>query len=592
MNPARVVAPSPHLPLRLWPGVMIVAVQWLAWWVVPIIVSDSTAGLVSALGGILGGAAVCMWWVFFSRASRVERWGGLGLVVVAMAMTLRILHPSIAQGNMGFQFFLYAIPSLSLALVLWAVASRHLPQRERQVTMVATILLASGSWALARSDGITGDGAAQLAWRWTPTAEARLLAGTTDVAARHRTLPGDTKKQRSFHWTGLRGPRRDGVIHDVRLETDWSQSPPIELWRRPVGPAVSSFAVSDTLLYTHEQRGDHEVVASYAVETGEPVWQHRDDARFWDSHVGAGPRATPTIASGRLFTFGATGILNALAPSDGTLHWSRDAAADTQSPLPLWGFVSSPLVVDDLVIIHTDALIAYDIEDGELRWIGPGSGGSYSSPQLVAIQGVPQIVMVGHGGVVSVAPTDGTLLWTHPWPGIGIVQPAVTPQGDILVSMVSEAAAPIGTRRVEVTRELAEWTTTERWTSTRLKPSFSDFVVHDDHVFGFDGRILTSISVEDGIRAWKGGRYGHGQLVLLADQDLLLVLSEEGDLALVEAAPDAYTEVARFAAIDGKTWSHPTLIGNILLVRNGQEMAAFELPLAERTAPPRPPATP
>ena len=133
-------------------------------------------------------------------------------------------------------------------------------------------------------------------------------------------------------------------------------------------------------------------------------------------------------------------------------------------------------------------------------------------------------------------------------------------------------------RRIAIAHGPGGWTTDERWTSRGLKPYFSDFVVHEGHAYGFDGSILASIDVENGERSWKGGRYGSGQLVLLPEQDLLLVVSERGELALVAAVPGQFTELARFPAIVGKTWNHPVLVRDLLLVRNDQEMVAFRLP--------------
>jgi outer membrane protein assembly factor BamB len=364
----------------------------------------------------------------------------------------------------------------------------------------------------------------------------------------------------------------------VRIETNWSASPPVELWRRPVGPGWSSFAVHGNLLYTQEQRGDDEVVSCYNGKTGEPVWIHRDAARFFESNGGAGPRATPTLGSGRAYTFGATGILNALDAGDGTVVWSRNVASDTGTPVPYWGFSSSPLVVDDLVIVAAAGqLAAYDLATGDPRWSGPADEG-YSSPHLATIDGVAQILLISNAGTISVAPTDGKVLWQHPWKGFPIVQPAVTADGSVLIA----ASSASGTRRIAVAHGPGGWTVEERWTSLALKPYFNDFVVHHGHAFGFDARILACIDLKDGERKWKGGRYGNGQLVLLPDQDLLLVLSEEGELALVKATPDQFTELARFKAIEGKTWNHPVLAGDVLLVRNGAEMAAFKLSRAGR----------
>jgi outer membrane protein assembly factor BamB len=395
---------------------------------------------------------------------------------------------------------------------------------------------------------------------------------------------GEPAAHAEAEWPGFRGPTRDGVVTGVRIATDWAESPPVEMWRRPIGPGWSSFAVHGDRLYTQEQRGDDEIVACYKVSTGEPIWRHRDPVRFWESNGGAGPRATPTLSHGRVYAFGATGILNALDGATGQVVWSRDAAADTKRTVPDWGFASSPVVFDDLVIVAVSGtLAAYDVATGNPRWTGPRLLGSYSSPHRTTIDGVTQILLLSASGAASVAPADGTVLWQHEWDGGGttIVQPALTADGDILINSIASTGG-MGMRRLHVSRGSGGWSVEERWTSNGLKPYFNDFVVHNGHAFGFDGNILASIDLEDGTRTWKGGRYGNGQLVLLPDQDLLLVLSEEGELALVKATPDRFTEVARFPALDGKTWNHPVLVGNLLLVRNGEEMAAFRLSLAGR----------
>jgi outer membrane protein assembly factor BamB len=574
MDNARTVASTRRRPLRLWPGVVIVLLQLLTLFGLPVIAPD--VGGFGILSGALGLLAVIVWWAFFSRAPWRERVGAIVLMIVAMAATPYILHESVRTGNMGMQFFIFSAGILSLGFVAWAVVTRSLADRIRHATMVATILLACAGFALIRSEGLSGEGAPDFTWRWAESAEERLLARGAQEPAAH---PGASAAQGETAWPGFRGPDRDGSVPGVPIATDWSASPPVELWRRPVGPGVSSFAVHGDLLYTQEQRGEDEIVAGYSVTSGEPVWRHRDAARFWDAHVGAGPRGTPAYGDGRVYALGATGIVNALDAADGAVVWSRDAAADSDRKVPQFGFTSSPLVVGDVVIVAlAGRLVAYDSATGELRWTGPKHGGGYSSPHLLTLDGVAQVVLLSGAGATSVAPADGTLLWEHTWQGDSYLQPALTAEGDLLIGDIE--FMPSGMLRLAVTRGPAGWTVEQRWSSRGLKPHFSDFVVQQGHAYGFDGNILACIDVQDGERKWKGGRYGQGQLVLLRDQGVLLVLSEQGELALVAAAPDRFHELARFPAIEGRTWNHPALAGDIVLVRNGEEMAAFRLPPA------------
>ncbi|MBI3682466.1 MAG: PQQ-binding-like beta-propeller repeat protein, partial [Acidobacteria bacterium] len=478
--------PTLQKPLRLWPGVALAVLQCLAWFILPVVFPDDP--FYGMIGTAVGGLAIVVWWAFFSRAPWSERVGAIVLMIVALYGTSRIIHVSLAKAGMGMLFFIYAIPLLSFVFVAGVVASRRLSDGPRRATMVATILLACAVWTLLRTGGISGSGDSDLAWRWSKTPEERLLAQAVDQPAALPAAPAalpaaPAAVKTGADWPGFRGPHRDGIIPGVRIETDWSRSPPVQMWRRPIGPGWSSFAVRGDLLYTQEQRGDDEVVACYNTTTGKPVWMHRDAARFWESNGGPGPRGTPTLQDGRVYTFGATGILNALDAGNGAVVWTRNAASDTGAKLPGWGFSSSPLVVHDLVIVAAAGrLAAYDLATGKPRWFGPNGGGGYSSPHLLTIDGVAQVLLMSGAGAISVAPADGKLLWEHPWPaGVRIVQPALASDGDVLMSAGDEGMGGAGLRRIAVAHGPGGWTIEERWTSKGLKPNFNDFVVHRGH---------------------------------------------------------------------------------------------------------------
>lgn len=614
--------------LRLWPGGLFALLLVLMRFVVPALSPDGElmgfdTVLISTIGGVLFALLIFVWWLGFSRAPWSERLIVLGVAVLAIIALRPLTHISIQNGFMSRMFYISAPVTQALALVLWAVFAHRLNGSARRVAMIAAVLAGTAVWTMWRTDGLFL-GRSVMQWRWTPTAEDRLLAQgeeapkpmppapvatsapvappaapapavskaaetvgasatatpETGLAMSERAASGPARVE----WPGFRGPGRNSHVPGLRINTDWSASPPVQLWTRPIGPGWSSFAVGGDLLYTQEQRGDEETVACYRVSTGELVWRHKDAVRFYESNGGAGPRGTPTLHNGRVYALGATGVLNVLDARTGAVVWTRNAAKDTGRGLPGWGFTSSPLIFQELVIVSTSGtMAAYETATGNPRWTGPRLLGTYSSPHLVTLGGVPQVILLTGSGAASVEPSTGTVLWQNEWTdgGTTIVQPAVIGDNDILITTAS-AMGGLGVRRLQVTRDGNTWNVEERWTSNGLKPYFNDFVIHKGHAIGFDGNILASINLEDGKRDWKGGRYGNGQMLLLPGQDLLLLISEEGELALVSATPDKYTEFARIPGIDGKTWNHPVIVGDILLVRNGEQMAAYRLPVIDR----------
>jgi outer membrane protein assembly factor BamB len=200
---------------------------------------------------------------------------------------------------------------------------------------------------------------------------------------------------------------------------------------------------------------------------------------------------------------------------------------------------------------------------------------SYCSPHLASPGGVEQVLSATDKGLAALEPASGKTLWRHEWAlpsGVRVAQP--TPVGDSDVLLGSPRLAM---RRLRVTRAKDGWAEKALWETTAIKPYFNDLVVHKDHVYGFDGSFLTCVSLEDGKGRWRARGYGNGQVLLLADQGLLLVLSETGEVALVRASPERYERLAGFQALKGKTWNHPVVAHGRLFVRNGEEAACYQV---------------
>jgi outer membrane protein assembly factor BamB len=553
-------------------------IRWSEWGVL----LGFTGFLVVFGAGALATLLFAIWWLGASRIGWRERIG-MFAVAVLVGVGVALLADKSALGFM-------LMPGLPLVLTAWTlgfILVRHWRPGQRVLVVASILCLGWAAFLLVRTQGVSGDFQYTLQWRMNPSPEQKYLQELERTE--QPRLPGHDGPGLTVgpgDWPGFRGPDRDGNLRGVRIATDWEASAPKLLWRRRIGPAWSSVAVVGERLFTQEQRGPQEAVVCLDAANGRTLWAHQDTARHEDGQGAVGPRATPTFAEGRVFALGATGILNCLDATTGERKWSRDITADAGTNVPVWGFSSSPLVAGNLVVVFAGSesrdsqktLLAYHIDSGEPAWSTPGGKISYSSPELTSLGGKSQLLFVSDSGLFGFDPLSGAVLWRHPTSGAQfgiplVVQPSAVGGNRILF----DTGADIGTALINLNDDAGKWTPKELWVSRQLKPSFNDFVVHRDAVYGFDGRVFTCLDLQSGKRRWKDGRYGSGQVLLLSDQPLLVVVTDSGEVVLVAATADGRHELGRFQAVEGKTWNHPVIAHGRLYIRNAEEIACYEL---------------
>ena len=492
-----------------------------------------------------------------------------------------------------------AVVLVLLALLVWLTLFSRLPRRLRLSAGALGLALVCLAAGLFRVRGVTGDLRPIVEPRFGRPAElpeppaARPTSAPVEPVASavpaplsspSAKPPAVTSKEPAAvvrapepAYPQFLGPSRDATLAGPRLARDWTKHPPRPLWRQPVGEGWSGFAIASGVAVTQEQREGEERVVAYEPRTGKPLWSHGDEARYATVIAGVGPRATPTIDGDRVYTLGATGLLNALELRSGRRLWSRDVVRESGATLPDWGKSSSPLVVDGRVIVPGGgpgrALVAFDAASGAPVWSAGDGGASYSSATLLTLAGRRQVVVLNARSVSGHDPATGAVLWEQPFPsGQPNVSMPVQLGPDRLLASVGYG---VGSKAYRLAESGGALRATLEWESPRLKSKFANLIVRDGSVFGLDDGVLTCLDPATGERRWKSGRLGHGQLLLVAG--LLLVQTEDGELVLVEPSPEAYRELARFAVLDGKTWNPPALAGALLVVRNDREAAAYEL---------------
>ncbi len=449
-----------------------------------------------------------------------------------------------------------------LALLLWWLFISRAPRQTKLRGMAVFVI----PFLLFRLRGLTGDFIPIFEFRFGKKAAALAPSGS---------LSDDTKRT---DFPQLLGPNRDAAVTGITLDPDWTAHAPQLVWKQPIGAAWSGFSIVGNRAVTQEQLGESELVTCYDVLTGKRLWAAENPGKYDTTIAGAGPRATPTIVGDRVFTFGATGVLRALALGDGTAAWSRDVAAELGRKVPEWGFASSPLVLDDTVIVSVGAgpgksLAAFRATDGKPVWTAGDRDLNYSSPFLLQTP-QPQIVMFNSHYITAHHPKTGAVLWEQKR-GTGfpnVARPIPVGPGKVVFS----SGYGVGSALLNITAG-EQWSVTEEWKTTRFQAKFSNPVLLGNYIYGVSDGIFACLDIADGTVKWKGGRFGHGQGLLVGEH--YLQMTEAGELVLLHPAPEGENELGRVKVFDDKTWNTIALSGDLLLVRNDQEAACLRLKL-------------
>ena len=380
----------------------------------------------------------------------------------------------------------------------------------------------------------------------------------------------------SFDWPQYRGVHRDGVSGETGLLKIWPQQGPGVIWRRKLGDGFSSIVVSGGRLFTMDSDAESEIAVCLEIGTGKEIWRTPLGKRFVEE-FGDGPRATPVVDGDLIYNLSSYGVLYALKTSDGSKVWEVDIIATFGGRPQGRGAGSTPLVEGDVVILEGGgtegkAIQALDKRSGATKWTSQNGPAGYASPIAVTIGGVRQIIFVrsGTGDIISLLP-DGTLAWSHKWVGGVIAMPIFVAPNRIFAS----AADDTGSILIEVQTADGKTLTKEVWSSRAMKNHFNSSVLVRGHIYGFDNATLKCISVATGEQQWVQRGFGKGSLI--AADGMLVVLGDQGLLALIDADPGNYHERGRFNALTGKTWTAPTLSDGRLYLRDQDELVSINL---------------
>ena len=527
-----------------------------------------------------------------SEGPRVRRlWIPIAIIGVFVATTAALMAwPDLERGQRAGTMVFMVVPLTVLLLTVWLLFLSGMRWPIRIGVLVGVVALVG---ATIRGVEFEGDMVPIVHYRWEPRKDLRLeahRAGKPKVTLRAEPIPPATSED----FPEYRNRNRDGVLTvtmpgqerfntEPFLITKWAPVPPRQIWRQPCGGGYAGFAVVGRFAVTIEQRGDDEAVVCYDTATAHERWVHNYPAHFSEPLGGDGPRATPTIADGDVYSLGGKGMLKRLDGATGSVKWETDILADNDNIQ--WGMSGSPLVYDRFVVVNPGAqretargraVVAYDRATGKPLWSGGARRAGYSSPQLATLCGIRQVLLLDGEGISGYDPETGREFWGFPWATyqyINVAQPIVLDGDRVFVT----SGYNHGCAMIKVAKDGEKWTVETLWENRNMRCKFTSPVRHKGFLYGMDEGILTCVDAQDGTRKWKDGRFGNGQLLLAGDY--LLIGDEAGKLLLVRATPEGYKEVGRVAGAlpDTKNWNHLTFARGCAFLRNHFEMVCYAL---------------
>lgn len=475
----------------------------------------------------------------------------------------------------------FSVMLAPVALFIWLVFFSGFARQTKWSIILLVMVGIIVGFAAIRKIEFNGQMRPIVYYRWHQLPQDDLPA--LQVAA--ALQPGDIL-QNPMDSPYFRGIHHDGSTPQAPEDFQWVSTSLEKLWQHPLGGGHAGISVVGNTVFTIEQRGGDECVVAYDAVSGKPRWSHQYSASFQHSEPmgGNGPRTTPVLENGLLYALGAHGHLHCIDALDGKVKWKTNIIDDAGAKNLEWGMSGSPLVMGETVIVNpgidpekktSKAVIAYHRLTGKQLWATGSDQAGYASPMQATLAGVNQVLLFDASGLNGLDPQHGMVLWQYPWKtsfDMNCAQPIVVGNDRVFIS--SEVAN--GGAMLKISQTNGTWTVSEIWKNRYLGIKFSNAVLCDGHLYGLSNGYLTCVNANSGERLWKARQnYGNGQMLLAGR--VLVITTESGEVALVEAAPNQFKELKRVPVFSGRTWNVPAIARGRLYLRNHQEIACLRL---------------